>query len=379
MKDDKLLFFTYADKKYDFFAVPYVYFALISTPGSKVEICLEDFELFKSKYSRGIEALEKRFPNRFLFRQSKLASSGLKILPNSVRFLEEPELKSEYIYIADIDIMVLENVLDVHLDLIKKYNLPFSNVIRKKSNPPKLSGLHFSSWHSYYPISDYSDLDVGSINDEELLYLLMSRKRLMVPESFNSRPILGLHMTGSRDALGRTTGAVKGKYKRNGLPWQSDANNFYYNLFVEKSFSDDFFPIYKYCDINFKTLALLAEAIAEGKEKDLHRYAVSHLLDRRLLVASENEEVKIFKKRIRTSIASKNYKETRLLISQAYSMWPKDASIYLIGLNFFRMINDHELAKESYFHMIGVGGAEYFKRLDENDSLYLYLLDHVID
>lgn len=30
-------------------------------------------------------------------------------------------------------------------------------------------------------------------------------------------------------------------------------------------------------------------------------------------------------------------------------------------LNFFRLINDHELAKESYLHMIDVGGAEYFK------------------
>ncbi|MFM5247445.1 hypothetical protein, partial [Aeromonas caviae] len=184
-----LLIHLYADEKYSMFAIPYVYFALKYNPSACVEICFDNLCDFLNKNQNAIDILENKFPGKFHFRQATIPKSS-GVFPNTIRFIDPPELKAEYIYIGDIDLLILDDIMKVHTTLMENSGLSYSNIIRKDSigtNAPRLSGLHFCYFDDYFPLPDLSDIDLTTANDEFVLYEIMRRKGVKLSTDFNLR------------------------------------------------------------------------------------------------------------------------------------------------------------------------------------------------
>lgn len=121
-------------------------------------------------------------------------------MDNSIRFIVEPELYRKYVYIGDIDILITENILDKHYHVFDK-GLEYSNLVREGTK--RLTGLHFCKYSNQYPLPNVDDLIVRFSNDEELLYSIMERKRLIFSDDvykkiIRIRPIHGIHMSVNR-------------------------------------------------------------------------------------------------------------------------------------------------------------------------------------
>ena len=135
--------------------------------------------------------------------------------PNSIRFLIEPEIKNEYIFIGDIDIVYLvENYYDNYLiDMFNRSNC-YSNIVRKNSK--RLSGIHFSKWYCLYPILLPKKIDF-MMRDEELLLIRLKELGVEIDYNTKYRPVFGIHMSMSRpEVINRKTNLTweaKGKRK----------------------------------------------------------------------------------------------------------------------------------------------------------------------
>ncbi|MFM5248157.1 hypothetical protein, partial [Aeromonas caviae] len=184
-----LLIYTYTDEKYSIFAVPYVFFALKHNPSACVEICFDNLLDFLDKNKNALAVLEKEFPGKYHFRQATISKSS-GVIPNTIRFIDPPELKSEYLYIGDIDLLIFDDIMKVHTELMNDSGLSYSNIIRKNTvltNTPRLSGLHFCRFDDYFPLPDLSDIDLTTANDEFVLYEIMRRKGVKLSTDFNLR------------------------------------------------------------------------------------------------------------------------------------------------------------------------------------------------
>lgn len=324
-KNSSLLFYTYADKRYAIFALPYAYFALRNNPSARVEILLEDAKEFQKVYSGGIRVLNELFPHQVTFTQSRTPRNA-HVIPNTIRFIEQPTSRAEYLYIGDIDIMVMDDVLDIHLSYMRKFTLPFSNVIRQASPTPRLTGLHFCRFTDYYPLPDISDLDLSTRNDENVLYEIMRRKNLMVPSSFRHRPECGIHMSLSRDPLGRTSGSRSATFSPDAqLGW---GGRKHYRSFLNQITEPTFLALYPHLDIEFRALQLLQEAVATERLHALQRFALAYLLDKRIFVDSLPESRSALLQRFHQARAQ-GETHVAIHIGRKLSMlWPLNASIW---------------------------------------------------
>ena len=159
------MFFTYANAKYHVFATLYPLFALTSNPEAAVEIILSDYEHFARNYGNVIKFYDTTYPGKVRY----TPVDAKNILPNSVRFLKQPTLKAQYVYIGDIDIFLLEDILPYWLKFMTKHQSDFGNVLR---NPNQLTGLQ---------IIIPPNTDLARTNDEVLLCRLMREKNLRFP------------------------------------------------------------------------------------------------------------------------------------------------------------------------------------------------------
>ena len=100
---------------------------------------------FYQNIQRKLESL-KNINNKFLIRKAQYKLNNN--IPNTYRFFEKPIMKSEYTYMADIDIMFLDN-------LLPKYkanwfgDLCYNNMLRQK-NKLRLTGVHMVKTDKYY-------------------------------------------------------------------------------------------------------------------------------------------------------------------------------------------------------------------------------------
>jgi hypothetical protein len=206
--DIKLLFFTCATKFYDNFIIPYCYFAAKHNPSSAFEFIIDDVEDFKKKHSLSIKWLTENFKIP-IFLRAKKDELNLKVkLDNSIRFVLNPKTTSEYVYIGDVDIIILEEILKKHAPIFD-LGLPYSNVVReirtptKKGGGKRLTGLHLCKSQSQYPLGAIDDLIEKFTNDEELLYAIMERKKLLYSNDVTrslkiGRPSHGIHLSLNR-------------------------------------------------------------------------------------------------------------------------------------------------------------------------------------
>lgn len=193
-------FFTSANRPYEFFVLPYVTAALVHNDDARVEVCLEDSSRFRQANEEALAVLEDGFgKSRFHFRDSeRTAQIPAKVSPNSVRFIEVPEVMTTFTYIGDIDILCLESVSDKHLRRMVQTGLPYSNVLRP--GKPVLSGLHFTRSDVYYPQRIPDDADFK--RDEYLLYELVAAQGLDLPAADETwRPVHGYHLSLNRAPL----------------------------------------------------------------------------------------------------------------------------------------------------------------------------------
>lgn len=190
--------FSSANKLYEMFVVPYVVTSLIHNDDARVEICLEDAGEFESKNAEAIDILDRHFgADRFLFRDIVV---GVDIpSPNSVRFLETPQVTTEFTYIGDVDILILQAISPIHIARMSDSGLPYSNVLR--DGREALSGLHFTRSDAYYPVEIPADVDLKL--DEALLYQLVTRRGLPLPPGGLGRPTHGYHLSPNRAPLPR--------------------------------------------------------------------------------------------------------------------------------------------------------------------------------
>ena len=196
--------FSSATPDYELFVLPYMASALIHNADARVEVCVDENARFRATNALGIEVLLRHYgENRFRVRD---AVSSRGVSPNSVRFLETPEVMSEFTYIGDIDILILEGVSKRHIDRMSSAGLPYSNVLRPGRRA--LSGLHFTRSDAYYPVSPPADVDLD--RDEELLYALVTSRGVPLPPGEWNRPAHGFHLSLNRSPLPRF---VDGKRK----------------------------------------------------------------------------------------------------------------------------------------------------------------------
>lgn len=190
----KATVFTSADANYYRFVAPFIYFWLRTNTDVAVEVVVLDIEDYMKWNGKQIEFLKRNFPDRnFLIRSQTVPAD---VLPNTVRFIEKATIESDYLYIADIDILVLDDdVIDQHTKNMTELDLPYSNIKRDGVN--KLSGLHFTQSAAYYPLPDLAGLDLKKDNDEFVLYQIVERKGLPISKS-SFRPVHGIHVSYNR-------------------------------------------------------------------------------------------------------------------------------------------------------------------------------------
>lgn len=192
------LFYTCVNTKFWSFGMIYPLFVLLTNPNSLVEIGVENGLRFRRKYKHIIDFYHNRFPGRVKFTGISTIKWGLtgpaKVVPNTLRFIIQPTLKAEYVYIGDADIFITEEITSQHLKNITDHSLEFSNTVRKGKK--RLTGLHFIEYNKMYPLPSLLGLHLSKKNDEEVLYKLMDRKGYKMPsEDLTFRPMHGLHVS----------------------------------------------------------------------------------------------------------------------------------------------------------------------------------------
>ena len=187
-----------SDGLYEDFLIPFTFFSLLFNKNSHVEIIVLDPETFKKKYSKEILSI-KKINDNFLIRKPQHKLN--KHIPNTYRFFEVPTVQSKYTYISDIDITYMENILPKYLKTWPQ-NLPYHNIVRP---PPhnRLSGVMMVESDKYYIDvfkqcqQKYYDMNYRE-NDEKILYNLCKDIHGLPDNSFNYRPVFGIHFSPNR-------------------------------------------------------------------------------------------------------------------------------------------------------------------------------------
>lgn len=214
----RTLIYTCADKEYSCWIPLYclgmlmhntdidIEIGIEGTASDDIHICLEHIRRW---YPNSKILLKENF---FITNGNKTLFNNKKIMHNTVRFITEPIIKSDYVYIGDIDIICMENnIFQQHIDHMNSLGLVYSNIVRK-NNPTHFSGLHFSKYNAYYPLPDISKLNL-IINDEIILKNIVELKGHKINYDTNFRPIHGIHFSKNRPT-------VEGDGKKPG--WEAD-------------------------------------------------------------------------------------------------------------------------------------------------------------
>jgi len=199
--------FTCCDKIYKDFIPIFILSNLYHNESCFVEIGVDDLNYEPIKKS--LEILEKNFKDKFILRTVKFGPQIINgktysTISNTVRFFNPVTVKSDYVYISDVDIISLEkNFTDIHIKNMEKTGLPYSNIVRpvKPNTLKRLSGLHFSPYENYYPIPDFTDLcEKGFLqHDEGFLYELVKKRHNNFRYEETYRPVHGIHVSLNRE------------------------------------------------------------------------------------------------------------------------------------------------------------------------------------
>lgn len=281
------LFYTAANRGYWHFAPLYIYFVLSANEDWVVEVGLEEADLFKEHYAEALRILNSRFSGRFKITDIDFAGR----VPGVVRFLEEPTFgrDRDYVYIGDIDILILDdNIEEQHVANMAKNGMAFSNKLRplrERDAGRRLTGLQFAPMSLQYPLPDISDLDISAENalpgaDEHILYEIMQRKGVMVPETATFRPDHGIHISRGRHPFGKRKDGRNLKFdfeeirkKNQSVAW-SNIHKPPYREKLAARFADPLFrELYFELDLAARNLIMILENIIAERFEEFYREA----------------------------------------------------------------------------------------------------------
>jgi hypothetical protein len=260
MDNIRLNIFTCCNKEYKNFIPLFIISNLFHNKNTFVEICVDELDLDKLDLKESIEYLNKLYINRFLIRKIKFEKISINdklynVIPNTVRFITEPRIKSEYVYISDIDIITLEgDICDMHISHMNNKSLPFSNIVRPydvNQNYRRLTGLHFTPYDNYYPIPNYDDLisnGVFSRSDEIFLYELVKKRFNNIDEETKWRPVHGIHVSPNRNPIGEMNWGMN-NWKKQWLSFRKSPEFLGLELTLNDYIKDKIMTIDKYYNL----------------------------------------------------------------------------------------------------------------------------------
>lgn len=201
------LFYGCGNLKYQDFVPLHAASILAHIPNAIVEIGIEDERAYNADHGEATEIVHSAFGrDRFLVRtvdwtvDCPIRGKRKRIAPGSVRFVTTPRIRAEYVYIGDLDIIVLDrDIVRRHLDFMSQTGLPYSNRVRRR---PQLTGLHFTRYDAYYPIPDISNIDITLEGDEALLYQIVQLRGLPIQTQPGRPQMPGIHVSPNRPAVG---------------------------------------------------------------------------------------------------------------------------------------------------------------------------------
>ncbi len=165
-----------------------------------MEIGVEDKARLLADHPEPWRLVTTAFESKLCIRDVAWEKDQRPIVPPMVRFLETPVTNSEYVYLTDIDYIILEEITPVHLEIMRENQARYSNIIRSRPGRPQLSGLHFTKRAAHYPLPDISDVRIRTMGDEELLYEIVRRKGTRLYKG-DRRPQHGIHISPQRSAV----------------------------------------------------------------------------------------------------------------------------------------------------------------------------------
>jgi len=198
--------FTCCNGIYTHFVPIFIFSHLYHNPDAFIEVCWDnsiDDEIYVA-----LKYLNHLYPNKFLVRSALIGRAIINnqlfsCPPNTNRFIETPYIKTDFVYISDVDIIcTLGNIKKDHVNNMKKTGSPYSNIVRP-GNKKKLSGLHFTPYDNYYPIPDLSEIITFlQGNDECFLYELIKKRYPEFNNAASWRPVHGIHASPNRQPDG---------------------------------------------------------------------------------------------------------------------------------------------------------------------------------
>lgn len=184
------------DAKYAEFIIPFVYFSSLFNKGAAYEFLLS--EKISNDLSERIKKLAGYLHSEIILRPTAAD-------PMRARFVESPLRYYDYVYIGDIDIFILEDIVPFHLAQIKKSSMVYDNVARPNSD--KMSGLQFCLY-KYFELTKNVRNDKALFkryqHNETLLFYMLQKAGLKIIQPRNSidfvnaRPIHGIHVSLNR-------------------------------------------------------------------------------------------------------------------------------------------------------------------------------------
>lgn len=196
-----LLFYTGATNFFHNYLPLYFLFGSLEHPGASFEFLVRDLPRMQALHGESLDEIAA-FSGSVYYLHDVATRECRKtpLMENSYRFLLQPFLRSEYIYIGDIDILLTENILNKHRAYFSS-GLPFYNLIRPGSK--RLTGLHLARYDDLYPLHE-ALWDYCGLNDEEILYKHYELRNalhcpgLEVLQGKLARPNCGIHVSINR-------------------------------------------------------------------------------------------------------------------------------------------------------------------------------------
>ncbi len=200
-------FFTCCNKKYEYFIPIFLHSILYHNLDADVEIGVED--LYQNEnIVNSVNYIKNIYPNNKIelsvvdFGPIKVDNKLYNSCPHIIRFINTPNIKNDFVYICDIDIITLQkNISQIHINDMNSTGLNYSNIVRPYTDNSKkrLTGLHFTKWDNYYPIPNFDDLIIQNmLNNDEIFLCKLIEKNNTVSETHTFRPVHGIHISLNR-------------------------------------------------------------------------------------------------------------------------------------------------------------------------------------
>jgi hypothetical protein len=231
------------------FVLPYIFSHLYFNKDAFVEIYVRS----NNFDCEAINLLYDMFESSFTIKNLPFDVRERKMPESAFRFIMEPEVKLEYTYIGDVDILcLLSNIAESEGKKISEHGGIFINRIRPSSK--RLTGLHCVKTNPYYDMTRNirESIICNSGSDEMMLYQIVDEAIGGLDQYKNdSMPDQGFHLSLNREPLYNPNFP-------NIPPWNLCTKEMR-NIYLEMKKSNEWSKIYPYFDPKYKDMLSKAE------------------------------------------------------------------------------------------------------------------------